>query len=167
MIKTPSTAMALLLVPWLACTNQATTDNAKQIATSSETGKAGMILPDVKDTVLPSGRHNIYLAGNRTKPGFFVERSTFPAGYRGLPHIHNGDLYVTIIAGSAYMVMGTQFDTTLAVKPYGPGSFVIIPADQPHYEWFKEACTMQIEGIGPNETFYVSDSTSRSKASGR
>lgn len=160
MKRTPRYAMALLLVPWLACNDGPNQEIAKQ-PTASSGVSADMILPAAQDTVLPSGRRNIYLAGNRIKPGFFVERSTFPAGYRGLPHIHNGDLYVTILEGSAYMVMGSTFDTTLHVKPYGPGSFVKIPADQPHYEWFTESCTMQIEGIGPNETFYVNDPTTK------
>ncbi len=161
-------AMAILLVPWSAC--HQSSQNAKPLAAAPPATTAGMILPPVKDTLLPSGRRNIYLAGIRTRPGFFVERTYFPAGYKGLPHIHNGDLYVTILEGSAYMVMDSVFDTTLNVKPYGPGSFVLIPADQPHYEWFKEPCTMQIEGIGPNETFYVSDSIAQKrlkKASGR
>ena len=162
MKKTSVAAMALLLVPWLACTNS--NNNAKQLAATPGIDKAGMILPNVHDTVLPSGRRNIYLAGNRSKSGFFVERSTFPAGYKGLPHVHNGDLYVTILDGSAYMVMGSVFDTTLDIKPYGPGSFLVIPADQPHYEWFRETCVMQIEGIGPNETFYVSDSVAKKKS---
>jgi quercetin dioxygenase-like cupin family protein len=117
-----------------------------------------MILPPAQDTTLPSGRRNIYLAGLRTQPGFFVERSTFPAGYKGMPHVHNQDLYVTIISGSAHIILGSNtFDTTVKVAPYGPGSFVVIKADQPHYEWFTEECTMQIEGMGPNETYYISN----------
>ena len=148
-------AMAILLVPWTACENQ----TASPIASNSnvETTKAAMILPDAQDTVLPSGRKNLYLAGRRDSPGFFVERSTFPRGYKGLPHVHNGDIYITILSGSAYLVTGSKFDTTVDAKPYGPGSFLKIPAEQPHYEWFPEECVIQIEGIGPNETFFVSN----------
>jgi quercetin dioxygenase-like cupin family protein len=152
-------AMALLLVPWLACNDQAAHEHAK--LTASPAPQAAMILPDVQDTTLPSGRRNIYLVGLRNKPGFFVERSVFPAGYRGLPHIHNADIFVTIIEGSAYVALGNRFDTTAQVPVYGPGSFIVIKADQPHYEWFKESCTMQIEGIGPNETFYVNEPVSK------
>jgi quercetin dioxygenase-like cupin family protein len=156
MKKTSFYSMALLLVPWYACTTDPAQPIAKQPA--AETPTAGMILPPAQDTTLPSGRRNIYLAGLRTQPGFFVERSTFPAGYKGMPHVHNQDLYVTIISGSAHIILGSNtFDTTVKVAPYGPGSFVVIKADQPHYEWFTEECTMQIEGMGPNETYYISN----------
>jgi hypothetical protein len=156
MKKTSFYAMALLVVPWSACTDQSDQTISKDAPVTTSV-KAAMILPPAKDTTLPSGRRNVYLTGLRTQPGFFVERSTFPAGYKGMPHVHNQDLFVTIIDGSANLVFGSTFDTTVTVEPYGPGSFIIIKADQPHYEWFTESCTMQIEGIGPNETFYISN----------
>ena len=87
--------------------------------------------------------------------GIFVERSDFPAGYIGMPHVHNEDLYVTIIKGSVYIAFGEKLDTTLNIKPLGPGSFLVIPADKAHYEWFKEPCTMQIEGMGPQSTYFI------------
>lgn len=149
--------MAILVVPWLACNDQAAHEQAKLSAAPPSPSVAPMILPPAQDTTLPSGRRNIYLVGVRTHAGYFVERTTFPAGYKGLPHVHNSDLYVTIISGSAHMGMSETFDTSGNVPLYGPGSFVVIKADQPHYEWFSEACTMQIEGIGPNETFYVNE----------
>lgn len=145
--------MALLLIPWLSCTNEAAHEQAK--LTAAPAPEVPMILPASKDTTLPSGRKNIYLVGMRNQPGYFVERGEFPAGYKGLPHLHNADLYVTIIKGSAHIGMGEKWDTTSNVPVYGPGSFIVIKADQPHYEWFTETCVMQIEGIGPNETFYV------------
>ena len=155
MKKTCLYAIALLLVPWSSCTEP----TVHEIANPSAAGPkmANMILPDVKDTTLPSGRRNIYLAGLRTQPGFFVERSYFPAHYKAMAHVHNADLYVTILEGSAFIGFGSKLDTTISHKAYGPGSFLIIKADQPHYEWFSEPCMMQIEGIGPNETYYVSD----------
>jgi quercetin dioxygenase-like cupin family protein len=159
MKKTTRYAMAILLVPWVSCTNQPVQNLAKQPSTVAGM-QADMILPPSKDTILPSGRHNFYLEGLRNQSGFFVERSVFPPGYKGMPHVHNADLYVTIISGSAFIVMNDRFDTTVMVKPYGPGSFLKIPADQPHYEWFTEECTMQIEGIGPNETFFISSQAS-------
>jgi quercetin dioxygenase-like cupin family protein len=120
--------------------------------------KAPMILPPVQDTVLQSGRRNIYLVGRRNLPGYYVERSVFPAGYNGMPHVHNSDIYVTIISGSARIAFGKVFDTTVVADLYGPGSFLVIPADKPHYEWFREECTLQVEGNGPQETYYITDS---------
>jgi quercetin dioxygenase-like cupin family protein len=156
MNKTALYAMAMLLVPWLSCTNHPVQNLANPPMGKGETGEhAKMILPPVKDTVLASGRKNIYLAGLRTKPGFFTERYIFPPGYKGMPHVHNSDLYITILSGSAHIVQDKVFDTTAASVAYGPGSFVVIKADQPHYEWFTQECTMQVSGIGPNETYYL------------
>jgi len=154
MNKTALYAMAMLLVPWLSCTNTPVQNlaNPPKIGTGEQ---AKMILPPVKDTVLASGRKNIYLAGLRNKPGFFIERYIFPPGYKGMPHVHNSDLYITIISGVAHIVQDKKFDTTAPSVAYGPGSFVVIKADQPHFEWFTQECTMQVSGIGPNETYYL------------
>lgn len=152
-------AMAILLVPWTACENKSSSPIASNAKV--ETSNAPMILPEAHDTVLPSGRKNLYLVGRRDSPGFFVERSTFPAGYKGLPHVHNSDIYITILSGSGYVQMGDKFDTTSDAKRYGPGSFLKIPAEQPHYEWFTEECVIQVEGVGPNETFFVSAGSSK------
>jgi len=160
MKKTACYAMAILLVPWLACNDQASHEQAK-LSAPPPSPVAPMVMPPAKDTTLPSGRKNTYLVGLRTQKGFFIERTVFPAGYKGMPHVHNGDIYVTIISGSAHMGMGENFDASEKVPVYGPGSFVVIKADQPHYEWFSEDCTMQIEGVGPNETFYVSDKAAK------
>jgi quercetin dioxygenase-like cupin family protein len=155
MNKTALYAMAMLLVPWLSCTNQPVQNlaNPPMIGTGEHSAK--MILPPVKDTLLASGRKNLYLAGLRTKTGFFTERYIFPPGYKGMPHVHNSDLYVTIISGTAHIVQNKTFDTTAPAVAYGPGSFIVIKADQPHYEWFTQECTMQVSGIGPNETYYL------------
>ena len=155
MNKTALYAMAMLLVPWLSCTNQPVQNLASPPMMGTGEHSAKMILPPVKDTLLASGRKNIYLAGLRTKPGFFTERYIFPPGYKGMPHVHNSDLYVTIISGTAHIVQHKTFDTTEPSMAYGPGSFIVIKADQPHYEWFTQECTMQVSGIGPNETYYL------------
>lgn len=161
MNKTALYAMALLLVPWLSCTNHPVQNLANPPMGTGE--KASMILPPVQDTLLPSGRKNIYLAGLRNQKGFFIERYIFPPGYKGMPHVHNSDLYVTIISGAAHIVQDKIFDTTASSMAYGPGSFLVIKADQPHYEYFTQECTMQVSGIGPNETYYLPDDQTKKK----
>lgn len=157
MKKTAFYAMAMLLVPWLSCTN----NPVQNLANPPSGTNARMILPPVQDTVLQSGRKNLYLAGHRNQPGFFIERYVFPPGYKGMPHVHNSDLYVTILTGSAHIVLDKVFDTTVSTMAYGPGSYVVIKADQPHYEWFTEECTMQVSGMGPNETYYIPEAETR------
>ena len=148
--------LALLQVAWLGCQDTKIEAPPSTVSPTPPSPVSDMILPNAKDTTLPSGRHNLYLVKGRDQKGIFVERSDFPAGYIGMPHVHDNDLYVTILKGSVFFYFGNILDTTLAAKPYGPGSFLVIPADKPHYEWFKESCTMQIEGMGPQSTYYIS-----------
>jgi quercetin dioxygenase-like cupin family protein len=111
-----------------------------------------MIIPESPDTLLPTGRRNIFLVSRRELPGLFVERSSFPPGYRSNPHSHNGDLNITVISGSFNLVFKDNNDSAVSTKVYGPGSFIIIPARQVHFEWFTEKTLMDITGIGPLTT---------------
>lgn len=157
MKKLFSYTMAILLVPWLACQDKNNPDAVNSHSSPAPaTAQADMVIPPSNDTTLPSGRHNTYLINGRDKAGIFIERSDFPAGYIGMPHIHNETLYFTVLKGSVYFALGDKLDTTLPIKRLGPGSFVVIPADKAHYEWFTEPCTLEIVGMGPQHTYYVS-----------
>jgi len=119
---------------------------------NSEAASAPMIIPEAQDTLLSSGRKNIFLVGRRESPGFFVERAIFPPGYKSNPHTHPGNLNITVITGSFNLVLSGNPDSAAVAKTYGPGSFVIIPANQPHFEWFTERSVMDITGVGPITT---------------
>lgn len=159
MKKISALIYAILLVPWLSCQQKAL-ENTKATKTNQEKESiAELVIPSGPDTTLPSGRHNIYLVSSRAQKGIFIERTDFPAGYVGVPHVHNDVLYITVLRGNAYIAFGNVLDTTVNITPYAPGSFIVIPADQPHYQWFKEKCTLQIVGTGPQNTFYITKST--------
>lgn len=111
-----------------------------------------MTIPESPDTLLSTGRRNIFLVSRRELPGLFVERSYFPPGYRSNPHSHNGDLNITVITGSFNLVFTNNSDSAVVTKVYGPGSFIIIPAKQVHFEWFTEKTLIDITGIGPLNT---------------
>jgi quercetin dioxygenase-like cupin family protein len=113
---------------------------------------AEMIIPVSPDTLLSSGRRNIFLVSRRELPGLFVERSYFPPGYKSNPHTHHGNLNITVITGSLNLVLNNNPDSSAVAKVYGPGSFVIIPANQTHFEWFTENTVVDINGIGPLNT---------------
>jgi quercetin dioxygenase-like cupin family protein len=72
--------------------------------------------------------------------------------YRSYPHTHSGDMNVTVISGSLNLALTGNADSAAVAKSYGPGSFVIIPANEPHFEWFTEVTVMDITGIGPLKT---------------
>lgn len=129
--------------------NQKKSENNMEIKPISS---AEMIIPVSPDTLLPSGRRNIFLVSRRERPGLFVERSFFPPGYRSNPHTHQGDLNITVISGSFNLVLSGDPDSSAAANVYGPGSFVIIPANEMHFEWFTENTVMDITGIGPLNT---------------
>jgi len=135
----------------------------KKQATSLETKPqttAQMTIPVSPDTLLSTGRRNIFLVSRRELPGLFVERSYFPPGYKSNPHSHNGNLNITVITGSFNLVFTNNADSAAEAKVYGPGSFVIIPANQIHFEWFTENTLIDITGIGPLNT--ISQSIIRS-----
>jgi hypothetical protein len=79
---------------------------------------AQMIIPVSHDTLLSSGRRNIFLVSRREMPGLFVERSYFPPGYKSNPHTHQGDLNITVITGSINLVLNNNPDSTAAYLPH-------------------------------------------------
>lgn len=129
--------------------NQKKSENNAEIKPISS---AEMIIPVSPDTLLSSGRRNIFLVSRREIPGLFIERSFFPPGYKSNPHTHQGDLNITVISGSFNLVLNDNPDSNAVAKVYGPGSFVIIPANEIHFEWFTENTVMDITGIGPLNT---------------
>lgn len=129
--------------------NQKKSENNLEVKPVSS---AQMIIPVSKDTLLSSGRRNIFLVSRREHPGLFVERSYFPPGYKSNPHTHQRDLNITVITGTFNLVLTNNPDSSASPKVYGPGSFVIIPANELHFEWFTENTVMDITGIGPLNT---------------
>lgn len=141
--------MLVFTVLLISCNQKKSGENAER---KSEIVSAPMIIPDSPDTLLSTGRKNIFLVSRRELPGLFVERSYFPPGYRSNPHIHPGNLNITVITGSFNLAFSTNPDSASVTHVYGPGSFVIIPANQSHFEWFTENTVMDITGIGPLKT---------------
>lgn len=129
--------------------------NQKKPATAFESKPVAAplaIVPESPDTLLSNGRRNIFLVSRRELPGLFVERSIFPASYRSYPHTHSGNLNLTVISGAFNLALTANPDSAAVTQCYGPGSFVMIPADEPHFEWFTETTVMDITGIGPLQT---------------
>lgn len=148
-MKYPFICMLVFTVLLISCNQKKSGENAER---KSEIVSAPMIIPDSPDTLLSTGRKNIFLVSRRELPGLFVERSYFPPGYRSNPHIHPGNLNITVITGSFNLAFSTNPDSASVTHVYGPGSFVIIPANQSHFEWFTENTVMDITGIGPLKT---------------
>jgi len=143
-------AISAILI--IACNNRKNTIDETVADSVSSIPLAAMIIPEADDTIYAKGRRNIFLVSRRELNGFFVERAIFPPGYKSNPHTHSGNLYATVITGSINLALKSNTDSTLDVKVYGPGSFIIIPVSKLHFEWFTETTVMDITGIGPLNT---------------
>jgi len=78
-----------------------------------------------------------------------------PQGSRVLPHTHPDDEVVTVIDGTWYLGIGETFDET-KLTPYPVGSFIVIPADVPHFlATKKDRVIVQVSGRGIFRTRYV------------
>lgn len=139
----------MLAASLIACQQKKTTNNFDAKANAPI---VQALIPESPDTMLSNGRRNIFLVSRKELEGFFVERSVFPGGYRSYPHSHPVSLYLTVIGGTFNIAFTSDPDSAAVAKAYGPGSFVIVPANEPHFEWFTERTEIDITGIGPVKT---------------
>jgi quercetin dioxygenase-like cupin family protein len=95
-----------------------------------------------------SGVSGLDLFGNFDDQGHYVARTRFASG-RGLgPHHHARTTTITVLEGRFHLGIGTRVDSS-AARAYPPGSFLVIPAGVPHYEWGEGETVIQLSGIGP------------------
>jgi quercetin dioxygenase-like cupin family protein len=81
-------------------------------------------------------------------------RLKLPAGYKLGPHWHPRDEIVTVLSGTVYFGTGETFSPAQG-KAYPSGSFVVLPANTPHFTWTKDEAVIQAHGIGPLDFTYV------------
>jgi hypothetical protein len=101
------------------------------------------------------GRERANLRGDSSKGGDWIDRVRIPGGSRVLAHTHPDDEVVTVIEGIWYLGLGDRFDET-KLKAYPAGSFIVIPADVPHFLATREGpAIVQASGHGIFRTNYV------------
>jgi quercetin dioxygenase-like cupin family protein len=94
------------------------------------------------------GRQRAHLFGDSSQGGTWIDRVKIPGGSRVLAHTHAQDELVTVIEGTWYLGEGEKFDSA-KLKGYPAGSFIVIPADIPHFVAAKEGTVViQLSGIG-------------------
>jgi quercetin dioxygenase-like cupin family protein len=101
-----------------------------------------------------AGAQMTVIDGDPAKPGPFVIRAKFPAGFKVMPHFHPTDESVTVISGTLAAAMGEKWDEA-AMKTFTAGAFARMPAKSPHYVQAKEDTIVQVHGIGPFTLTYV------------
>lgn len=96
------------------------------------------------------------LYGDPTKPGLFVQRIKFPAGFKILPHWHPDEARTAVVlSGTLYFGLGEKWDES-KMKAYPAGTFFSEPPKTPHFAWAKDGeVIVQVSSIGPTGTTFV------------
>jgi mannose-6-phosphate isomerase-like protein (cupin superfamily) len=103
------------------------------------------------------GRQRASLRGDSSKGGDWIDRVKIPGGSRVQAHTHPRDEVVTVLEGTWYLGIGKSFDET-KLKAYPAGSFIVIPADVPHFLATREGpVIVQVSGHGMFRTSYAKD----------
>jgi len=87
------------------------------------------------------------LEGDLAKPGPFLIRVKFPAGFKLAPHTHPTVEHTTVLSGSMRLGYGTNPDGPS--EAMAPGTVVITPANTPHFFSTATETIVQTHGIGP------------------
>jgi quercetin dioxygenase-like cupin family protein len=155
------TTLVFLFVAALGVAATAQTAQKEKAAATAPAKHAVVTSGDLKwgpaPPSLPAGAEAAVVDGDPTKPGPFVMRAKFPAGYLVPPHWHPTDENLTILSGSFAVGTGDKADEA-SMKTLGPGDFVHMPKQMHHYAMAKEATTIQIHGMGPFAITYVNPS---------
>ena len=87
------------------------------------------------------------IEGDLAKPGPFLMRVRFPAGYKLAPHTHPTVEHTTVLSGALRLGYGTTADGPSELLTVG--TVVITPANAPHFFATTEETIVQTHGIGP------------------
>jgi mannose-6-phosphate isomerase-like protein (cupin superfamily) len=103
---------------------------------------------------IPPGAKMAVIHGDASKAGLYALRLKLPADYKVAPHRHPVDEHVTVISGTVYFGIGEKFEPEKA-KAFPAGSFIIVPAETPHFVWVKEETVIQGHAMGPTGMTYL------------
>lgn len=93
------------------------------------------------------GVQRAIIEGDLTKPGPFVMRVKFPAGYKLAPHTHPSREFTTVLSGGLRFGYGTNPEGPAELM--SPGTLIITPANTPHFVTIQTETVVQTHGIGP------------------
>lgn len=84
----------------------------------------------------------------------FVFRLEVQPGFELRPHTHPVTEHLTVLSGRFYVGLGETMDREDATA-YGPGSYLAIAAGVPAYMWAEEETVIQVHGVGPMTTEFI------------
>jgi len=105
---------------------------------------------------IPPGAQMIMIYGSPNRPGPYIFRVKFPAGYKLPPHRHEDARSVTVLTGNYWSAVGEVFDRSKLNK-FGPRDYYTTEPGVPHYAWAETDVIIQEMGMGPvsNPIVYV------------
>jgi quercetin dioxygenase-like cupin family protein len=104
------------------------------------------------------------VVGEPSEPGPYLIRVKMPAGAILMPHSHPEDRIYTVISGIFYIGLGDRFDGE-KVKPYPPGSVIVLPGNTSHFHWAKSGeYVTQVTALGPLGLEYLDPADDPRKA---
>jgi len=104
--------------------------------------------------VFEKGASMAVVSGDPSKEGLYVVRLKMPAGYKINAHYHPTDEHVTVISGTFLIGMGDKLDKS-KMQELPAGGYTLLPAQMHHYAMAKNACVVQVHGMGPFSLTYV------------
>lgn len=98
----------------------------------------------------------VVLYGDPSKPGVFVSRVKFSAGWKDPPHWHPDEVRTAVVlSGTLYFGTGEEWDES-KMKAYPAGTFYSEPPKSPHYTWAKDGeVIIQVTGVGPSGKTFI------------
>lgn len=148
----PRLAVSVALAMALRATTGAPAESRKQVT--------ALVPQDIRwftPAYYLDGRQRAHLRGDSSKGGDWIERVRIPGGSRVRAHTHPDDEIVTVIEGTWYLGIGERFDEA-KLKAYPAGSFILVPADVPHFLATREGpVIVQVSGQGIFRTKYVEE----------
>jgi hypothetical protein len=97
---------------------------------------------------IPAGAKMLMLYGSPDKPGPYLFRVHFPAGYKLPPHKHPDQRWVTVLKGNYWSAAGESFDQS-QLKKFGPRDLYTTDPGVAHFAWAETDVVIQEMGIGP------------------
>jgi quercetin dioxygenase-like cupin family protein len=111
---------------------------------------------DIKWAVDPEfGQDYVYLVGNASKPGLYIELIRWNPHQMSRPHFHNTDRYVYVVSGTWWVSSSEHYDPGKTF-PLPAGSFATDMPGKVHWDGAKDQTTiLELVGIGPATTTLV------------
>ena len=131
---------------------------APTVASSQDSPGSVVKLPEeiVFKGPLSGPPQTVILYGDPTKPGVFVTRVKFSAGWKDMPHWHPDEVRtVAVLSGTFYFGSGDKWDES-KFKTYPAGTFYSEPPKAAHFTWAKDGdVIIQITGVGPSAKTFL------------